>query len=114
VKDYDEREQKLLRARLDRRAAELDDLTVARLRAARKRALAAADEKKHAARWLPWSMAAAAVLVLTLGITLQLRAPENIIAAAPEDVDVLLVKDSPDFTDELEFYRWLEEEQDAG
>jgi hypothetical protein len=112
MKDYDEREQKLLRAQLDRRAAELDDMTVARLRAARKRALAAAEEK-HAARWLPWSMAAAAVLVLTLGITLQLRAPDNIIAAAPDDVDLLLVKDSPDFTDELEFYRWLEE-QDAG
>jgi hypothetical protein len=106
-------DDKAARAQLDRAAAELDDLTVARLRAGRKRALAAAGRKPlHLLSWLPLS-AAAAVLVAITATALWWRAPEPGMTITDE-LELSLTRDDPEFFTDLEFYNWIRQEQEAG
>jgi hypothetical protein len=103
-------------AQLDQAAAQLDDLTVARLRATRRRALAAAQaQPARKTFWVPASIAAA-VAVIALGIANFQPgfSTGSTVAANGDDTDWVLTKDSPDFSNDLDFYRWLENEQDAG
>jgi hypothetical protein len=102
-----------LRARLEHAAANLDDLTVARLRAARKRALAAAQKRPLLVGWIPLSAAAAAFLAVTM-TTLWWRAPEPTAVANSEELELSLTHDDPEFFTDLEFYDWIRREQDAG
>lgn len=93
----------------------LDELSIARLRAARRRALAATPRTR-----IPWRLAAglaAGGLVLGLaGLVWFQTSPEPPIAATAEttvaDID-LLATESPDFYSDLEFYRWLASRPDA-
>jgi hypothetical protein len=105
-------ENKRARAELDRAAAELDDFTIARLRAARKNALASASQRPlQRFGWLP--LAAAAALTAVVVTTLWWQSPEPTELAA-EELEWSLVRDDPDFFTDLEFYDWLRHEQDAG
>ncbi|GEM_PF-3413636 len=111
-------EQRWVRAQLEHAAAELEGPIVLRLRAARLQAVAAA-EARHASRatwWLPLSTAAAATLVAVTLVTLWWRAPDStIIGAAPEDMEMLTSRETPDLVNEqIEFYHWLGDEEDAG
>ena len=105
------------RAQLDRAVSNLDSMTTARLRAARLRALAAADARRaRFASWLPLSSAIAATLVaVTVATLLWSGAPEPLtMTAATEDAEWLLVKENPElFNDQLEFYDWLADNSDA-
>jgi hypothetical protein len=106
------------RARLDRVADNLDSLTVARLRAARLRAVAAAGEAGKSRMhlwWLPLSTAVAATLVAVTVALLWWRAPEpEMMATATDDIELLTARETPDFFNEqLEFYHWLGDDQDA-
>ena len=101
---------KRVRAELDRDVRDLDELTVARLRAARHRAL---DARPHRKLW--WAAAgltataATAALVAILVVSPATAPPANSL----EQIDLLADADIELF-ENLEFYRWLAERQDAG
>lgn len=94
---------------------ELDELTSARLRAARLRAL---DAKRGGFAWRLSGGFVAAGLALSLAGVLWLRAPVDV-AAPPAnestvaDID-LLATENPEFYSDLEFFRWLADQPDAG
>jgi len=99
-----------VRTELDRRSGTLDELTVARLRAARHRALEAAPPRR---RWfLAGGIAAATALsgVIAVLVITPATAP---LATGLEQIELLADAD-PDLYKELEFYRWLAERQHAG
>ena len=94
---------------------ELDELTAAKLRAARLRALE--TRPRHGLLWRLTGGFAAAGLALGLAAVMWFQAPSDTAApraseAAVADLD-LLTTESPDFYSELEFYRWLAGDSDA-
>jgi len=98
------------KAALDRSTQQLDELTIARLRAARRRAVEARPRRLV---WLAAGGLATAALTATL-VAVLLFAP----AAAPpvsglEQFDLLSENDSLELYRDLEFYRWLAEHADA-
>jgi len=100
---------KRVRAQLDQDARELDELTVARLRAARRQALDAGPRRM---RWLAaGGLAAATVagLVALLLLTPAASPPAN----GLEQLELLADADIEVY-DNLEFYRWLAEQRRAG
>ena len=107
-----ETENERLRAQLDRAAAELDELTVAKLRGARKHALAQARRPLTAFGWLSLSaIAATFVAVAVAAWWWPTSSPPTLLA---EDVEWSLTRDDPEFFTDLEFYDWIRNEQDAG
>jgi hypothetical protein len=102
-----------LRVQLDHAAAGLDDMTVAQLRAARKRAVAVAQQRPSTRfGWLPLSAAAAAFIAVTVA-TLWWRTLEPTVIAT-EEIELSLTRDDPEFFTDLEFFDWIRREQDAG
>lgn len=100
-----------VRVELDRSARELDEFTVARLRAARKQALAAGPRGRW---WL--AIAGVATAAVTAGLVAILLVTP---AAAPPPANGLdqleLLADAEfDVANDLEFYRWLAEQRRAG
>ena len=98
------------KAELDRSVEQLDELTIARLRAAR---LCALEPCPRRLTWLAAGGLATAALTATL-VAFLLFAP----AAAPpvsglEQFDLLSENDGLELYRELEFYRWLAEHTDA-
>lgn len=98
------------KAALDRSAQQLDELTIARLRTARSRAL---EARPRRLAWLAAGGLATAAFTATL-VAVLLFAP----AAAPpvtglEQYDLLSENDSLELYRDLEFYRWLAEHADA-
>jgi len=98
------------RAELERSAQQLDELTSARLRAARRTAL---EARPRRVTWLAAGGLATAALTATL-VAFLLFTP----AAAPpisglEQFDLLSENDSLELYRDLEFYRWLAEHADA-
>lgn len=94
----------------------LDELTIARLRAARLNAVAT---KHHRARF--WGIAggiAATGFALALAGVVWLRGPADIPAtpvSEPTLADLdLLSTESPEFYGNLDFYRWLASQSDSG
>jgi hypothetical protein len=99
-----------VKTELDRGTQQLDELTIARLRAARRQAVAAHPRRRV---WLAAGGLATAALTATL-VALLLFAP----AAAPpvsglEQLELLSESDSLELYRDLEFYRWLAENTDA-
>src|SRR6266566_5165905 len=112
VNDKDDATLRQARAELERAADQLDELTLARLRAARLCALEAAETRRpwRLTSWaLPLSSAAVATLVAVTVTLLWTRAPDptapgNIVAASNDDLDLVVTKESPDlFNEQLEF-----------
>lgn len=109
----DEELMRRAKAHFDASVEALDEVTRARLAAARARALAAARRGTAGfGAWWP-AGAFATVLVLVTALALWPR-PERVESGLPvEDIDMLLAEDGFEFYEELEFYLWLEmEEQD--
>jgi ferric-dicitrate binding protein FerR (iron transport regulator) len=110
-------ERDLLQAasRLHRQAEQqLDQLTVARLRAARKRALDASPRPRFA--WLlSGGLATAAVAAAVAGMVWFQLPSDSLAPVEPvvADVDILTTAESPEFYGELEFYDWLASKADA-
>ncbi|MEP7042723.1 MAG: hypothetical protein ABI843_06650 [Dokdonella sp.] len=103
-------------ALLDESAQNLDAATLSRLNRARQVALA----PRRAARqgWLVGgSLAAAALaLVIAVGIGHRTMSPPALPTdvAAQDDLDALVGDDSPDLYENLDFYAWLDaQQQDA-
>jgi hypothetical protein len=111
-------EDKLLDAAAQlRRESErgLDELTIARLRAARLNAAVHASGRRRF-----WSFAggvAAAGLALAITGVIWLRAPSGPLDVPPNEPALadleLLVTESPEFYGNLEFYEWLASHSDA-
>lgn len=111
--DNDEMLQRLRRT-LDDSVDNLDELTRARLQAARKRAVAEAASRPG---WLDWLHAGpivalpvgvmAVVLVTVLSLQV-LRTPPVTIAADAEVLEILATVDELDVLQDMEFYEWLE------
>lgn len=98
---------------LDETLAQLDSLTVARLRAARAEALAGRSKPRlFSWSWLrlaSWASALAAVLAIALwwGVASQ---PE---IDPLEDIELLASAEPLEFYEDLEFYHWLAIEDHA-
>jgi hypothetical protein len=108
-----ERDEEFLsraRAELERSARELDELSVARLRAARRRALAAPPRRLG---WLAAGGVVATAVTAGLVATVVLT-PAAVPTANGLDQIELLADADLDVYDNLEFYRWLAEQQRAG
>jgi hypothetical protein len=106
-----------LRAGLRSQDAQLDELTTARLRAARRRAVDASTQR-GAPRWLFASGGVAAAA--TIGALLLLQpmhqgsVPASGSHAAPLDaLEVLTDEVDAEFYEDLDLYRWLEREHDG-
>jgi hypothetical protein len=105
------------RAQLNRAVDDLDELSVARLRAGRKRAVAAAGARRHLRPvwWLPLSSAAVAALVTITVATDWWRAPPVSPAmTSAEDIELLATSEEPEFFHDIDFYTWIEDQRDAG
>ena len=99
-----------LRTQLDADAEALDAVTASRLNRARQRALA----ERPRARWLriavpAFALAAAFALAVPL-LRAPLPAPQ---AGNAEAFELLTADDSLALYEDLEFYAWLDAEQDA-
>ncbi len=98
------------KAALDASTQQLDELTIARLRAARRQAL---DAHPRRLTWLAAGGLASAALTATL-VAFLLFAPT---VAPPvsglEQFDLLSENDGLELYRDLEFYRWLSEHADA-
>lgn len=91
-----------VREHLERHAEALDDMTLARLAAARKTAL---KRSQRTSRRLPLAgLAVAASVLLAVVVVLQLRSP------AP-GWDTLIAQDDLELIEDLDFYAWLEATQ---
>ena len=102
-----------LRQRLERSVDEVDELTGARLRAARKRAIATVTEPHGLSTWLSaGGFATAAVVVLTL-VLWNGEVDPLPSGLAQADWELLAEADLP-LIEELDFYDWLAEEDVAG
>ncbi len=97
-----------VRQQLDRQADALDELTLARLRAARARALEQVPGRARRRAWLPAAgMAVAAALVAA--VLLWPSAPR--LPAGADDLDLLAAGEDLELSEELEFYDWLDSTQ---
>jgi hypothetical protein len=108
---------------LDEAAAHLDDVTLERLRAARERAVAAAQAGPRPARtrrpglWWPLGVAVSASMVAAVGAWLWFAQPADIgrsLVTSVDDLELLAQQETPDFYADLEFYRWLAAQRPAG
>lgn len=99
-----------IRDELDRSVDALDELTVARLRAARRQALDASPA--HRGWFLASGLATATALsgVVALLVITPASVP---VATTLEPIEMITDAD-PDFYKELEFYQWLAERERAG
>lgn len=103
-----------LRTRLEQGTDGLDELTRARLAAARARAVAALD-KPRVRWWMPAGAFAATAAVMVLAFSLWIApGPETIVAPGLEDMPLLSAAEEPEFFEELEFLIWLSDETRAG
>jgi hypothetical protein len=93
----------------------LDEFTIARLRAMRLNAVAAAPARRRF--WGIAGAVAAAGMTLAIAGLLWLKSPSEPPTATPSEAslaDIDLLTENPDFYGNLDFYRWLESQSDAG
>jgi len=110
--ERDEALERRVRAALDEAAARLPATRAARLAAARARAVEAARGRRRL-RLVPAAVAAAAAAVAGVALLRPWRA-----AAPPpeavEDIEILTAAEPLELIEDLDFYRWLEEEHGDG
>lgn len=112
-------EQELLettRRLLEKSVRECDELTVARLRAARLRALDARRQLRFTSWWNVGGIAAAGIAAALAGLIWFSTPSELPVPRHTETAGVdmeLLANESPEFYTELDFYDWLASEADA-
>ena len=111
-----DRESEILEQRiaaaLDDRAANLDAETLARLAAARQRALAARRRTLGLStrRWQAVGGLALAASVV-FGVSIWLHGPmQGPLPPSPADLEMLAEDDEVELLEKLEFFRWLETE----
>lgn len=108
--DSESRVVEAARQVLDTRARDLDEITSARLRAARLRALDARPVPRWRSQWVALAgVATAAIAVVLVAGPLWLRpaGPPPLSVAGLEDLELLSTREHPEFFGDLEFYDWL-------
>ena len=90
----------------------LDAATLSRLNKARQKALA---ESRHPYRdWLRWAPATAAVAaVVVVMTTLEGPGDVDVTAVPATDLEILLSEESIEMIEDLEFYAWLDTDDDG-
>ncbi len=96
-----------VKRRLDTHADSVDELTAARLGAARRRALERAEHRPR--RWLPVAGLATAAAAL-LAVLLLMQPAQQV----DTDWEMWVAQDEFEVIEELDFYAWLEETQPNG
>jgi len=110
TEDHDRKLLNHVRGELDRSTESLDELTVARLRAARRRAVAQQPARR---RWVLAGGIAAATVTSAVVALLVFTPATTPLTTGLEPIDMLTEAD-PEFYRELEFYQWLAERERAG
>jgi type VI protein secretion system component VasF len=110
---YDEREfLTALRSTLDDSLEELDQVTLARLQAARKRALE--HKTPHRGWLLPVGGITTAAAVLSIAGFLWFSMPLNeAVVPMLDDIQLLSATEDLEFYEEMDFLLWLSNETDA-
>lgn len=102
---------------LDQSVEAIDVSVQARLRAARREALAASEARVRPAWLMPVGSLAAAATVAALTVSLWLMPPDKAVdGQLPLLEDIVLLSDSEglEFYENLDFYLWLDDENRAG
>lgn len=102
---------------LDQAVETMDASTQARLRAARREALAASESRSRPAWLMPVGSLAVAATVAVLTVSLWLVPPDTAVdPQLPTLEDIALLSDSEalEFYENLDFYLWLDEQDKAG
>ena len=99
---------------LDDRAASLDELTLARLGAARRRAAAHVGWAARIRRPLQTAGGLALAASVVLGLSVLLHAPKDPATQPSPDEIEALAEDDVELFEKLEFFRWLDEEGHGG
>lgn len=102
---------------LDESAASLDAATASRLNRARQRAL---EQRTRTTRpwWLPAGAATAASLLLAvvvanhLSVPVTAPSPPEVVAGSGDDAELIAADDDLDLAQDLEFYAWLDAEDE--
>lgn len=106
MKDTEDRFEAGLAASFRRSAEDIDGVTAARLAAARRRAVGAAERPRLA----PWVPALAATAATVAGVALlwwPARSP-SLPPAEAEAVEILIQESHEMFEDDPDFYLWLD------
>lgn len=99
---------------LDDSAGNLDELTLARLRAARANAVAIAEEKLSGhSYWLPAVGFATLLVAVSVVLLSTFNNGEVMPGIEAEDLEMLSSIDSLDLLDNMEFYEWLEADAES-
>ena len=103
------------RTRFDESVDRLDGETRSRLNQARHRALSELDRGNAAWRgWVPATGVAAAAAVALVMWTGGWQADDMDESAAVTDMEILLTEDSLEMLEDLEFYSWMDLDEEAG
>lgn len=92
------------------RAQQPDDATLQRLDAARRNAVQAYVPR----RWLRFATAASLALAALVAAFLLIPPTAPPLAAAPDDMELLLAEETIELYEDMEFYQWLSLANDAG
>lgn len=102
---------------LDRQTSEFDAETLQRIGSVRRQALAQLKEPVHTFNYWSWMAGGAvAFAVSALIISAVLFRPEIPLNFSPQglEFDLMASQDDLEFYEELEFYRWLDQMEEAG
>lgn len=106
-----EKFEQQIKQRLDQHVEGMDGETLSRLRQARTKAL---EAKKPTFHWQPFGGAVALASVVALTVSIWLVQPTgDLEATALDDIEMLASSEEPEFYEDVEFYYWLETQQDV-
>ncbi len=99
----------------DESVAGLDGETQSQLNRGRQAALAELGAGRPA--WVQWAPAAGVTAVAVVAVVVwtgSLRVDDITVPAVASDMEILLTEDSLEMLEELEFYSWIELEEESG
>ncbi|MFO0707127.1 MAG: hypothetical protein U0412_09760 [Nitrospira sp.] len=98
---------------LDRTAADVDQATALRLQRAR---LAAVTSSPRRTAWRPWAVGVVAASLAAVGVFLWLQqpAPQQHTAVLLDDFELVTSEENVELAEDLEFYHWLADDDQAG
>jgi hypothetical protein len=102
-----------IRQQLEEAGDQLDQETLRRLRLARAEALEAAAGSRRNRLWLDVAMVGS-VAALAVALWLVMPQQQNQPSLAFDDMEMLVDAEEPEFYQDLDFYYWLEQENEQG